>query len=426
MNTSIDTLRRLVKVEDKIDKKFQDIVYEKQGLETHLAKIYAPITTAQAATTKAVETIPKSMQQQQTEIDSLLNVINETPLLFEIDEILKNYPNVEKHILNPSTTALTQSDQRVYDTVIKLPKSKLDLLKESIIRRQAKKEEEEELPPLETQPGTPRRSSSETSKPGTPLPETSKSGTQSPETPAPKEEPEDESDQFKKDIKEGKVTIINGLPWGSITFNDILSNSSLAKNEEHSIEYGILWKPPNNDNLYLGNRLIRSNTNNEVVLVKGEFNNEIIIPESTSNDIWNILTKTRIPKERYSMDTIYWYLVLIHESSIILRDTTEKAIFIGNYVKKYEPKGLSKVGPIDISSSIDYYSSLEKKVKKGKGLGLNYQEQQAHELTRLLGAHKAGNTNVYNEINDIVDQLRRSNIISIADSKKIYKSLKSK
>ena len=54
MNTSIDTLRRLVKVDDKIDKKFQDIVYEKQGLETHLAKIYAPITTAQAATTKAV------------------------------------------------------------------------------------------------------------------------------------------------------------------------------------------------------------------------------------------------------------------------------------------------------------------------------------------------------------------------------------
>ena len=107
MDTSIDTLRRLVKVNNKINQKFQDIVYEKQGIETHLAKIYAPITTAQAATTKAVETIPKSIQEQQTDLEAILSIINETPLLFEIDEIVKNYPNVEKHIINPSTTVLT-------------------------------------------------------------------------------------------------------------------------------------------------------------------------------------------------------------------------------------------------------------------------------------------------------------------------------
>ena len=100
-----------------------------------------------------------------------------------------------------STTVLTQSDQRVYDTVIKLPKSKLDLLKESIIRRQKKKEEEDdELPELETQPGTPASRTPSPETPGTPSPETSKPRTPEPETSKPEtpeseeEEPEQESE----------------------------------------------------------------------------------------------------------------------------------------------------------------------------------------------------------------------------------------
>ena len=55
---------------------------------------------------------------------------------------------------------------------------------------------------------------------------------------------------------------------------------------------------------------------------------------------------------------------------------------------------------------------------------INDTSDLAHELTRLVAAHKAGNTNTFNQINDIIDKLRRSNAISIEDSRKIYRSLK--
>ena len=55
MVTTVDTLRRLVEINKQIKEKFKNIVDEKQGIETHLAKIYEPITTAQESTQKAVE-----------------------------------------------------------------------------------------------------------------------------------------------------------------------------------------------------------------------------------------------------------------------------------------------------------------------------------------------------------------------------------
>ena len=64
MNASIAILRRLVEVNKKFNQKFKDIIAEKQGIETHLAKTYAPITAAQAVTTKAVEATSKSIQEQ--------------------------------------------------------------------------------------------------------------------------------------------------------------------------------------------------------------------------------------------------------------------------------------------------------------------------------------------------------------------------
>jgi len=40
-----------------------------------------------------------------------------------------------------------------------------------------------------------------------------------------------------------------------------------------------------------------------------------------------------------------------------------------------------------------------------------------------MGSYKSGNKNVYNELNAVVDQLRRKNGFSIDQSKKIYKTI---
>ena len=66
MDTSIDTLRSLVDVDKKFYSKFKDIIDERQGIETHLAKMYLPITTAQEATTKAIEKTGETTVQNNT------------------------------------------------------------------------------------------------------------------------------------------------------------------------------------------------------------------------------------------------------------------------------------------------------------------------------------------------------------------------
>jgi len=45
------------------------------------------------------------------------------------------------------------------------------------------------------------------------------------------------------------------------------------------------------------------------------------------------------------------------------------------------------------------------------------------ELARLMGSYNSGNTGVFNELNDVVDELRRKGLISIEDSKKIFKNI---
>lgn len=77
----------------------------------------------------------------------------------------------------------------------------------------------------------------------------------------------------------------------------------------------------------------------------------------------------------------------------------------------------------------------KKTPKKGKGLGCqcsgssikflsNNKENLVKELFRLLGSYKSGNKGVYNELNAVVDELRRSGVLTIDQSKKLYKSIK--
>lgn len=64
--------------------------------------------------------------------------------------------------------------------------------------------------------------------------------------------------------------------------------------------------------------------------------------------------------------------------------------------------------------------------KKGSGL-IKFlpgnKTDLVRELFRLMGSYKSGNKNVYNELNAVVDQLRRKGVLSIDQSKKIYRTL---
>lgn len=67
-----------------------------------------------------------------------------------------------------------------------------------------------------------------------------------------------------------------------------------------------------------------------------------------------------------------------------------------------------------------------KTVKKGKGFVKflpSGKSELIKELFRLIGSYKSGNKNVYNELNAVVDQLRRSGILTINQSKQIYKTI---
>lgn len=73
----------------------------------------------------------------------------------------------------------------------------------------------------------------------------------------------------------------------------------------------------------------------------------------------------------------------------------------------------------------EFYEQLRsvKKTKKGSGVKFlpSGKEELIHELFRLIGSYKSGNKNVYNELNAVVDQLRRNGTLTIEQSKRIYK-----
>jgi hypothetical protein len=73
----------------------------------------------------------------------------------------------------------------------------------------------------------------------------------------------------------------------------------------------------------------------------------------------------------------------------------------------------------------DFYKEI-KTLKKGTGLMKflpSGKTDLIRELLRLMGSYKSGNKNVYNELNAVVDELRRKGILSIKQSKRIYKTI---
>ena len=147
--TTIDTLRKLVEVNKQIKDKFKNIVDEKQGIETHLSKIYEPITTAQESTKKAVEETGKktvgAIEEQKTHLEAILTKINETPLMSEILDIIMRYPGVISAIADPNlSNALNEHELKIYNKAINLPKNKFELLREYVLAELERQKAEQE------------------------------------------------------------------------------------------------------------------------------------------------------------------------------------------------------------------------------------------------------------------------------------------
>ena len=69
-----------------------------------------------------------------------------------------------------------------------------------------------------------------------------------------------------------------------------------------------------------------------------------------------------------------------------------------------------------------------RKQKKGKGIQFlpSGTKELKNKLVLALGSYKAGNTNTFNEISAIMDEMRRRGEMSICDIKAIFKSMKTK
>ena len=75
----------------------------------------------------------------------------------------------------------------------------------------------------------------------------------------------------------------------------------------------------------------------------------------------------------------------------------------------------------------ELYKQIKSAKTAKKGTGVKFlpsgKQELIHELFRLIGSYKSGNKNVYNELNAVVDQLRRNGTLSVEQSKKIYKTI---
>jgi hypothetical protein len=76
----------------------------------------------------------------------------------------------------------------------------------------------------------------------------------------------------------------------------------------------------------------------------------------------------------------------------------------------------------------DFYNEIKSAKTQKKGTGLikflpSGKTDLIRELFRLMGSYKSGNKSVYNELNAVVDELRRKGILSIKQSKRIYKTI---
>ena len=228
----------------------------------------------------------------------------------------------------------------------------------------------------------------------------------------------------KKCDRFGDVKIINGLPWGSTEFDKALSLA--IRDKSKADKYGILYRPDKDRlQVFIGHIPVISDENNDII-------SEYVDAKEGSAGIWKLLTQKDISMEdNYSNIEIYKYLLLLKSADLKLYHSSNKAKIIGEYIIMHTEKDIldnnPKTGNLRLEpTDLEYYTKLSTK-KTGKGIKSTKKIGKSdlpHELIRLVAAHKAGNTNTYNEINDTVDKLRRANIISVEDSKKIYKSLK--
>ena len=229
--------------------------------------------------------------------------------------------------------------------------------------------------------------------------------------PKPYEEPnvEDyEEEGFAEDYEWDKfrdVKMVNGLPWGSKTFNDAVNTASNDINKAN--RFGVLYRPDmDRYHVRIGKLPIRSDLDEAVI-----GHHKIIVGEE-AKELWQLLTQHTIKSDTYSIEAIYDYLVLMKTGDVRISPDTSKAKIIGEYIRKYTPEAivsLGKFGSMNIDDDLQYYINLKptrpprrKKAKKGEGLKVNDTSDLAHELTRLVAAHKAGNTNTFNQINDIL------------------------
>ena len=145
---------------------------------------------------------------------------------------------------------------------------------------------------------------------------------------------------------------------------------------------------------------------------------KIVLPEE---DVENLTTGEEIYKyvnELYQLDNI---------KKLTDDQLNELQIYLLN--KGKVPDG--RIQPWKaINERSPYFSLNIKKIlnKKKTGKGIQFLPSDSKELfielNRLMASGKAGNTNVFNEIGAITDELRRKGFLSIDQIKKIYKEIK--
>lgn len=84
-----------------------------------------------------------------------------------------------------------------------------------------------------------------------------------------------------------------------------------------------------------------------------------------------------------------------------------------------------RIGNVDTVFYEQLKNARQSHFKTGHGIQFlpNNKKDLVTELFRLLGSYKSGNKHVFNELNAVVDQLRRKGVLSINQSKKIYKTI---
>ena len=355
----MEKLRELANIEKQINEKFINMVLQNQGVETNLTKLYKPITTSQEATKKVIEESGKKTIEAITDQKNLegeiLTKIHETPLVSEIIDVVKAYPDIVATIIDPSQAPnLTGHELSIYNKAAELPKKKLELVRDFLLL------------------------------------------------------------QAQRQAEVDAQVEVEVAPFGSAAYEHAISKASSSETTANI--FGIINRPTDlSKNLYIGNYSLQSNADNAIIT---DFST---IEGNDAELVWELLTRKKIDAERYSDKQIDDYLHLLEHGNVKIRSNTSKAKILGEYVtnSQIHPDAVVKN---QYARYLDIYQKTLSPMKKGEGISTT--EDLQHELVRLVGGYKAGNTSVYNEINNVVDKLRRSGVISIEDSKKIYKSLK--